>query len=224
MTSTHLAALTSSELSEQSQNSLYLKAQGLDVIRQLTAQTWTDHNPADPGITLLDVLAFVISDLSYKLHLPIRDLLAADPDKSDPPNPFYLAPEVLPSSAVTLADQRKVLLDIPGVRNAEILPDPDYAGQVVNIRVDLDDEITESVAQQAVYQKVQAVFLAHRQINQDLNQLILTEKQALVVGLTLVMTEHSDPVDTLVDVFQCIQQQITRRYFSKAYTIYSNVS
>lgn len=107
------------------QNLPFLQEQALIAIQNFASETWTDHNPSDPGITLLDVLTFVISDLSYRLGFPIRDLMAWPTELSETASePFWRVPEMLPSNAVTLLDYQKMILDIPYVRSAFLSADP----------------------------------------------------------------------------------------------------
>jgi len=80
--------------------------------------SWTDHNLHDPGITLLEHLAYAISDLRYRLGFEMEDLLEGA--RRSGLKPFFTAREILPSSPITLADYRKLLIDISGVKNAWI--------------------------------------------------------------------------------------------------------
>jgi uncharacterized protein len=73
------------------------------------SSTWTDHNPHDPGITLLEHLAYAISDLSYRLGFSVEDLLAEVEAGGE--RPFFSAREILPQAPLTLLDYRKLLLD-----------------------------------------------------------------------------------------------------------------
>ena len=60
----------------------FLRRQGINEIARLAEDTWTDHNSHDPGITMLEQLCFLLTDLGYRLSFPMRDLLA--PAKDDP--------------------------------------------------------------------------------------------------------------------------------------------
>ncbi|QGX41012.1 diguanylate cyclase [Permianibacter aggregans] len=96
----------------QSQASLY--AEAVNEIQQLGHQHWTDHNIHDPGITLLEVLAYGLSETAFRTALPMADLLAEHPEEKT----VYRAREILPNRALTVLDYRKLLIDLPGVRNA----------------------------------------------------------------------------------------------------------
>lgn len=78
---------------------------------------WSDHNLHDPGITLLEHLAYAISDLSYRLGFNMEDLLA-ESGASKETKAFFSAADILPQGPLTLLDYRKLLLNEPGVKNA----------------------------------------------------------------------------------------------------------
>lgn len=97
-----------------------LRARGLQRLQQLSGALWTDHNSHDPGITTLELLAYAITDLSYRMNLPIVDLLTDDTGQISPPDlsGFVPAHEILPNAPRTAADYRRLLLRIEGVANA----------------------------------------------------------------------------------------------------------
>ena len=68
-----------------------------------------------PGITLLEVLCYAITDLGYRSNLPIADLLAGGPENA---RDFYDVTEILPCNPVTITDLRKLILDHKVIRNA----------------------------------------------------------------------------------------------------------
>ncbi|WDE09534.1 hypothetical protein [Thalassomonas haliotis] len=117
----------------------YLRGKGIDYIRALAASQWTDHNIHDPGITLLEMLCYAITDLGYKTDYAIEDILAescitdtklaARSDKSNGingksrasnDNSYFTPREILPCKALTLNDWRKVIIDVPLIHNARL--------------------------------------------------------------------------------------------------------
>ncbi|HYW09762.1 MAG TPA: hypothetical protein VE913_22555 [Longimicrobium sp.] len=102
---------------------LSLFALGLDEVRKLSGREWTDHNIHDPGITTLELLAFTLTELSYRATYPIADLLAsATGNRAAMNSQFFSARQILPSAPLTLADYRRLLIDLEGVKNAWIAP------------------------------------------------------------------------------------------------------
>lgn len=91
---------------------LRLRREGIRHIERLGSAVWTDYNLHDPGITILEVLCYALTDLGYRVNLPTNDLFAGTA------NNFHTAAKVLPNAPVTALDLRKILVDIPGVRNA----------------------------------------------------------------------------------------------------------
>ena len=76
---------------------------------------WNDFNPSDPGITIADQLSYALSDLEYRSSFEIVDLFS----QSDTNN-FYSPRIILTNAPLTQLDYRKLLLDLPGIRNAVI--------------------------------------------------------------------------------------------------------
>jgi hypothetical protein len=96
-----------------------LRGIGIDHVQALSSQLWTDFNPHDPGLTILEVLCYAITDLGYRNNLDIQDLLALNPqDPNSRENNFFTPDQVLTCNPVTELDLRKRLIDIAGVRNA----------------------------------------------------------------------------------------------------------
>src|SRR3989338_247354 len=94
----------------------FLKKIGIEYIESLGGRLWTDYNDHDPGITILEMLCYAITDLGNRIELPIENLLAKE-DGSGFGNQFFSASEILPNRALTPLDYRKLFIDIDGVRN-----------------------------------------------------------------------------------------------------------
>lgn len=95
----------------------WLRAEGLKHIEQLASDLWTDYNAHDPGITMLEALCYAITELSYRSDFDTKDLLHGASDQV-----LYNAREILTSHPLTIADYRKLLIDIEGVNNAWLYP------------------------------------------------------------------------------------------------------
>ncbi|WP_119790497.1 hypothetical protein [Flavobacterium anhuiense] len=103
--------------SEDDLDFFYLRKKGIEYIESFGSKFWTDFNEHDPGITMLEMLCYAVSDLGMRLNLPIENILASDDINKDIPKQFFKASEVLSSSPVTQNDYRKLFIDIDGVRN-----------------------------------------------------------------------------------------------------------
>lgn len=103
----------------------WLRKEGIKRLQRLSGKIWTDHNLHDPGITILEQLCYALTDLSYRIDYDIRDLLT-DPEGNTFKS-LYSPAQILTTNPVTLADIRKIVIDIPGVKNAwvEMVDQPD---------------------------------------------------------------------------------------------------
>ncbi len=105
-----------------------LREIGLQHIQELGGDIWTDHNLHDPGITILEVLCYAITDLGYRTNFDIKDLLTQSKQAKKEAtktlfnlpfdNNFFSAAHILSSNPLTVTDYRKLFIDIPGVKNA----------------------------------------------------------------------------------------------------------
>lgn len=98
----------------------FLRAKGMEYIEALGNSLWTDYNIHDPGITLLELLCYAITDLGYRTSFDIKDLLVETPGirSNHDKQAFFTAREILTVNPWTIEDYRKLLIDIDGVKNA----------------------------------------------------------------------------------------------------------
>lgn len=101
-----------------------LRKEAIAYIQRISGNIWTDYNAHDPGITILEVLCYAITDLSYRANQPIQDLLADSTGSLA--GLFFKASQILPGSALTLDDYRKLLMDVEVVE--EVGLSTTYAG------------------------------------------------------------------------------------------------
>ncbi|CAM3837963.1 hypothetical protein VA7868_02332 [Vibrio aerogenes CECT 7868] len=194
---------------EDGQNLPLLQQQALTAIQQYAGEQWTDHNPADPGITLLEVLTFVISDLSYRLGFPLRDLMAWPPAGADSAGePFWLAPQILPSNGVTLQDYQRIIMDISGIRAVMLAQEEDTGRLSVTVDTEANTPTTYARRQQLAH-TIRQRFLAERNINDDIARVRFIKKHQVTLELALEFGPLSDPVSTIAEVLSMLQQTIS---------------
>lgn len=132
---------------QKSMNYSLLREEGLKYIQKVAGKVWTDYNTHDPGITILEILCYALTDLGYRTSYEVQDIIAQDPN--DPATKdianFFTAGQVLPNGPVTKNDYRKLMIDVEvhnpgdtgceyaGVKNAWIEKAP---GQEVDVYVD----------------------------------------------------------------------------------------
>jgi hypothetical protein len=169
-----------------------LRAIGLEHVRRLGRRIWTDHNVHDPGITTLELLCYALTDLSYRARFPIEDLLATESGTvANMEQQFFTPRQILPNCALSEADYRKLVINLPGVKNAWILPVPltfyadtlkhelrrDHPGtpgiREVKVRgrykvlVEFMDDITSKAERDKVKDRVLSLLAGHRNLCED---------------------------------------------------------
>lgn len=111
---------------EPAQDFYRLRREGVGFIEQMASKRWTDYNIHDPGITTLEALCYAITDLAYRAGWDIKDILSPETASSDPLQPypnqaFFTARDILTINPTTSDDFRRLLIDLPRVRNAWVL-------------------------------------------------------------------------------------------------------
>lgn len=103
--------------SQASMDFAALREKGIQYFEKMGSRRWTDFNLHDPGITILEVLCYAITDLGYRTNFSIEDILASSdhhPDKKQ----FFGPLEIMLGNPVTPNDFRKILIDLDGIKNA----------------------------------------------------------------------------------------------------------
>jgi uncharacterized protein len=99
----------------------FLREEGLRYIEELAHTLWTDYNTHDPGVTMLEVLCYAITDLGYRIAMPVEEILAKPKENLKEMHSHFLsAIHALPSSPVSADDYRQLFVRVDGVRNAWI--------------------------------------------------------------------------------------------------------
>jgi len=95
----------------------WLRQKGLDYISALSSEIWTDYNFHDPGITILEVLCYALTECGYRNDFDIVDLVARRMDVPSQKD-FYTAREILTINPTTIPDLKKYIIDQDGIKNA----------------------------------------------------------------------------------------------------------
>ncbi|CAD7797946.1 hypothetical protein CHRY9390_00254 [Chryseobacterium aquaeductus] len=109
--------IPSERILKPSQDYNFLRKEGLKYIEKLGNTFWTDYNAHDPGITTLEALSYVITELGYRTDFDTKDLLT-NTNGQILNGSFFTAREIMTNAALTELDYRKLLIDIEGITNA----------------------------------------------------------------------------------------------------------
>lgn len=94
-----------------------LRRKGIDLLQALSGKTWTDYNLHDPGVTLLELLCYGLTDLVYRTDFDVADFLTGAAGTIDFDLQALFPPqEIFPNQPVTEIDFCKLIYDrIPEV-------------------------------------------------------------------------------------------------------------
>ncbi|NPU68829.1 hypothetical protein HL667_27770 [Bradyrhizobium sp. 83012] len=211
-----------------------LLRQGLTELERLAGEQWTDFNAHDPGITLLEAMCYALSDLGYRTFHPIPDLLAEAGKTTEAC--LFTPAQALTSRAVTPDDLRRIVLDVPGVKNAWIvtadgasLPlrhDPDAK----TIAIDRDPTppaSSEAVAPRGLWrvlveksdlQDIDAAVVrlavaqrlsANRPLCEDFDDIVMLDPMPVAVRASVEIGETENGADVLLGIFERVSALIS---------------
>jgi len=198
-----------------------LRNEGITHLGNLTGKLWTDYNVHDPGITILEALCYALLDLDYRAKLPAADIFARNPAAAGTDaggegvtdDNFYSPAQILACNPLTIVDYRKLLSDIDGVRNAWLevaldqpdncLPEgrkPGNLNGLYHVSIELEDGADEA----AVVAAVKAAMRAHRNLCEDLADVVVMGKLPLGVAAIIELAVDADPVQVYLDMMTAL--------------------
>ncbi|GLH76292.1 hypothetical protein SSBR45G_12000 [Bradyrhizobium sp. SSBR45G] len=211
-----------------------LLRQGLSELERIAGDQWTDFNAHDPGITLLEAMCYALSDLGYRTFHPIPDLLAEA--GSDTANGLFTPAQALTCRAVTPDDLRRVVLDVPGVKNAWIVgadgtsPPLRYDPAAKTITIDRDPTPpanSEAVVPRGLWrvlveksdlQDIDASVVrlavaqrlyANRPLCEDFDDIVMLDPMPVAVRASVEIGETENGADVLLGIFERVSALIS---------------
>jgi hypothetical protein len=99
-----------------------LRRRGIALLQELSGKQWTDYNYHDPGVTLLELLCYGITDLVYRTDFDVADFLCDEQGNINfQAQALYPPQSIFPNLAVTDLDYCKLIYDhLPDVEDVWI--------------------------------------------------------------------------------------------------------
>ena len=166
-----------------------LRREGLSLLQGLSGMSWTDYNLHDPGVTILEVLCYALTDLVYRAEFEVADFLTDKNGSIDFNERVLFRPQdIFPSQAITLNDYRKLIFDsIPEIDNVWITPVKPSPSTLQNadsqglycisvLPAELTDADTKNeLDRHEMIKEVREIFAANRNLCEDLMQVQIVE-------------------------------------------------
>ncbi|MCB1037445.1 MAG: hypothetical protein KDD47_26680, partial [Acidobacteria bacterium] len=186
-----------------------LKREGTRWVQALSGRVWTDYNEHDPGVTTLEQLCYALTELSYRAQLPMEDLLTRRDGEIDYRRQALYPPiEILPGNPVTTDDVRKLIVDrVKELANAWVEPlpygRPGEVGGLYRILAYVAEADPRCGAERvsAVAQQVEKVYAAHRELCEDVKEVVVLEPIVAQVFARVSVDETLAPEALLAEVY-----------------------
>lgn len=218
---------------EAALNHRQLYAIGLEHVQRLASRIWTDYNVHDPGITILELLCYALTDLGYRASFSIKDLLASDSANAENmKKQFFTARQILPNRPLTLLDYRKLLIDLKGVKNAWLRPailtyyadmvegkllraNPSQPGilevklrGLYDVIIEYMDDVAAQSARQAVMKEVKQKLHANRNLCEDFVNFADVETQFFILCSELELAPDADVDKVKAEILFQVQEYL----------------
>lgn len=178
-----------------------LKKDGIGFLQSYSGELWTDFNEHDPGVTILEQLCYALTELGYRTHFPIEDLLA--PAGADDRGDILLRPSrLLATPPVTPNDYRKLLIDrVPGLTDAWL--EPASAG-LYHLRLyrapTLPGLPEPDRPDERLVRRAYRVFVRHRALCEDLASATLLRPVRVGVEARIAIDRGIHPEQALAEI------------------------
>ena len=195
-----------------------LRAFGLKQLQSLSGQIWTDYNLHDPGVTLLELLCYGLTELAYRADFPVVDQLQSPTGLDFAALALHPPDTALPCRATSAADYRRVLLSqVRGLDDAVLTTQPDDTAPAATVeplgvyQLQLKLAPDQSAEGDHRASQVRSAYRASRNLCEDLSHRITLVKDALCnLQIWIELDGPRDPAEVLADIYDCCDHHIAR--------------
>ncbi|MCC5944818.1 MAG: hypothetical protein JJT94_07775 [Bernardetiaceae bacterium] len=195
------------EEEEISLNFRQLYEEGLREAQHFSGENWTDYNIHDPGVTILEQLCYALTEMAYRAKFEVADFLT-DP-KTQKINPqrqsLYTADEIFVSNALTIEDYRKLIFDrvfeVLNVWIEPVIQEGHTLQGLYKVYLHLNELVDTPEQKQQVKERVRKVYAAHRNLCEDIQEIIILEPFKVRLQGDIYLNENYDPEEVLAEVF-----------------------
>lgn len=189
-----------------------LYREGIEFIQQYSGDRWTDYNQHDPGVTILEYLCFGITDIGYRCNFPITDLLYSRENRRLKPanNAFFPPEKILPCTALTIHDYRRLLMDrLPeAIVNVWFEPVEDQREKfrgLYDVRLQINKESKNSSTPEQIRQQVAGLLSENRNLCEDIRHIHILEQQYLDIKAVIDLETDAQAEQVLASLLHNLE-------------------
>lgn len=188
-----------------------LKRKGIALLQSLSGQRWTDYNLHDPGVTLLELLCYGLTDLVYRTDFDVADYLTDTSGTIDFRAQALFAPqEIFPNEPVTNIDYCKLIYDrMPEVDDVWIIAGVATDGSpngLFSVFIKPHESLfhARETSNAHLHQAVLALLAKHRNLGRDVEQVCIVESQPYMLAGEIDIDDSRPAAEIYADLyFQC---------------------
>ncbi|MGE8340009.1 MAG: hypothetical protein ACN6OI_03165 [Flavobacterium sp.] len=190
----------------------FLKDEAIDYIQNHIGNEWTNFNPSDPGMTILDQVCYAMTELGYCTDFSIPDILTDSTGKMEIENQFYMPYKILTTAPYTINDYKKYIIDgIDEVYNVVIAPYNQNLlafSRVYQIYLYINPDITDDIKCNNICKSVYYCLNQSRNIGELFNMPIALQLQNCWIGGNIELEKSADEHAVLLELQNKIRNYI----------------
>ncbi|RUT67876.1 hypothetical protein D0817_24070 [Flavobacterium cupreum] len=198
-----------------SQDFTFLKGEAMDYVQKHIGSEWTNFNPSDPGMTIVDQFCYALTELGYCTDFSVADILTGPDGKMEMEDQFYQPYEILTTAPYTVDDYKKYLIDgVDNIDNVTILCYSDNVfpfNKVYQVYLYIDPAITDPAEISGLCKSAYYLLNKSRNLGEIFNTPIALLPVDCWIDTKIVLEKDADPSTVL----QELQTSIRSYIFSK---------
>lgn len=190
----------------------FLKDEAIDYIQKHIGTEWTNFNPSDPGMTILDQVCYALTELGYCTDFTIPDILTDSNGNMEIENQFYLPYKILTTAPYTIEDYIKYLVDgIEDIYNVTITTFNNNIqpfNRVYQVYLYINPDITDTAELNNICKSAFYYLNQSRNIGELFNMPIALQPQNYGIGGKIELEKEVDEHAVLLDLQNKIRTYI----------------
>ncbi|SLM64550.1 MULTISPECIES: hypothetical protein [Dickeya] len=174
-------------------------------VQRLSGQRWSDYNRHDPGVTLLELLCFALSDLIYRTDFALPDYLTRPDGTLDYVAQGLMLPEqIFPARPSTRQDyQHAILSHFSDIEHVWVSSD---AQGRYHIRFLLDDAARQRSTDDPAWRErlindIARLYQRQRNLGEELADIRLIDSHGLQLHAEIALLHHDDADALAADIY-----------------------
>lgn len=198
-----------------SQDFTFLKGEAIGYVQKHIGSEWTNFNPSDPGMTILDQFCYALTELGYCTDFSIADILTDSDGKMEMENQFYPPYEILTTAPYTVDDYKKYIID--GVENIDNVTILCYNtnifpfNKVYQVYLYVNPAITNPIEISGLCKSAYYLLNKSRNLGEIFNSPIALLPVTCWIDTKIVLEKDADPYTVLLE----LQNDLRSFIFSK---------